>query len=124
MVAGFLSLSLPWANRENPWVRGTLVAISLTLTWNYLLWRITQTLPPFGFTINWLCGTAFLSAELLTGIGATFTWILLSRSSTRSPTVTANMPWLIEARPLVDVLICTYNEERPFSSAPLSARWA
>jgi cellulose synthase (UDP-forming) len=112
MVAGFLSLSLPWANRENPWVRGTLVAISLTLTWNYLLWRITQTLPPFGFTINWLCGTAFLSAELLTGIGATFTWILLSRSSTRSPTVTANMPWLIEARPLVDVLICTYNEER------------
>jgi cellulose synthase/poly-beta-1,6-N-acetylglucosamine synthase-like glycosyltransferase len=112
MAAGLLSLFLPWANRENPWVRGTLVAISLILTWNYLLWRITQTLPPFGFTANWLCGAAFLSAELLTGIGATITWILLSRSSSRSPTVAANMPWLIETRPLVDVLICTYNEDR------------
>jgi cellulose synthase (UDP-forming) len=112
MAAGLLSLFLPWASRENPWVRGTLVAISLILTWNYLLWRITQTLPPFGFTVNWLCGAAFLSAELLTGIGATITWILLSRSSSRSPTVAANMPWLIETRPLVDVLICTYNEDR------------
>jgi cellulose synthase (UDP-forming) len=112
MAAGLLSLFLPWASRENPWVRGTLVAISLILTWNYLLWRITQTLPPFGFTVNWLCGAAFLSAELLTGIGATITWILLSRSSSRSATVAANMPWLMEARPLVDVLICTYNEDR------------
>src|SRR6202023_1887222 len=50
MAAGFLCLFLPWANRENPWVRGTLVAISLILTWNYLLWRITQTLPPFGMS--------------------------------------------------------------------------
>src|SRR5437764_13807224 len=52
IAAGFLCLFLPWANRENPWVRGTLVAISLILTWHYLLWRITQTLPPFGLSAN------------------------------------------------------------------------
>ena len=112
MAAGFLCLFLPWANRENPWVRGTLVAISLILTWNYLLWRITQTLPQFGMSADWLCGITFLGAEVLTGIGATITWFMLSRSSSRSATVEANMPWLTQTRPLVDVLICTYNEDR------------
>jgi cellulose synthase/poly-beta-1,6-N-acetylglucosamine synthase-like glycosyltransferase len=36
----------------------------------------------------------------------------LSRSSSRSAAVEANMPWLMQTRPLVDVLICTYNEDR------------
>src|SRR6202165_3606009 len=112
MAAGFLCLFLPWANRENPWVRGTLVAISLILTWNYLLWRITQTLPPFGMSADWLCGIIFLGAEVLTGIDATITWFMLSRSSSRSAAVEANTPWLMQTRPLVDVLICTYNEDR------------
>jgi cellulose synthase (UDP-forming) len=112
MATGFLCLFLPWANRENPWVRGTLVAVSLLMTWNYLFWRLTQTLPPFGISMDWLLGIGFLGAELLTGIGGTITWILLSRSSSRSATVAANMPWLLQTRPLVDVLICTYNEDR------------
>src|ERR1700736_472947 len=112
MAAGFLCLFLPWANRENPWVRGALVATSLILTWNYLLWRITQTLPPFGISADWLFGISFLSVELLTGIGGTITWILLTRSSSRSATVTANTSWLLHTRPLVDVLICTCNEDR------------
>src|SRR6266576_3922269 len=59
-----------------------------------------------------LMATGFLGSELLTGIGGTITWILLSRSSSRSATVDANMPWLLQTRPLVDVLICTYNEDR------------
>jgi cellulose synthase (UDP-forming) len=112
MAVGVLCLFLPWANRENPWARGTLVAISLILTWHYLLWRITQTLPQFGLSADWLFGVTFLGVELLTGIGGTITWILLSRSSSRSATVTANTPWLMQTRPLVDVLICTYNEDR------------
>jgi cellulose synthase (UDP-forming) len=112
IAVGFLCLFLPWANCENPWVRGALVAISLILTWRYLLWRITQTLPPLGLSANWLFGTAFLGAELMTGVGATITWILLSRSSSRSAMVEANMPWLMRTQPLVDVLICTYNEDR------------
>ncbi|WP_024519754.1 cellulose synthase catalytic subunit [Bradyrhizobium sp. Tv2a-2] len=112
IATGLLCLFLPWANRETPWVRAALVAISLMMTWNYLLWRITQTLPEFGFTADWLFGIGFLSAEVLTGIGGTITWVLLSRSSSQSETVAANMLWLMQAPPLVDVLICTYNEER------------
>ncbi len=112
IATGLLCLFLPWANRETPWVRATLVAVSLIVTWNYLLWRITQTLPQFGFTADWLFGTVFLSVEVLTAIGGTITWILLSRASSQSETVAANMPWLMQASPLVDVLICTYNEDR------------
>ena len=111
MAAGLLCLFLPWANRENPWVRAALVAVSLIMTWNYLLWRIT-TLPPSGMSADWLFGISFLSVELMTGIGGTITWIMLTRSSSRSATVTANTPWLLHTRPLVDVLICTYNEDR------------
>jgi cellulose synthase (UDP-forming) len=111
MSAGVLCLVLPWANRENPWARCGLIASSLILMWNYLFWRITQTLPPFGST-NWLFGIVFLAVELLVGVGTTITWTFLSRSSSRSATVTANLPWLMQTQPLVDVLICTYNEDR------------
>jgi cellulose synthase (UDP-forming) len=112
LAIGLLCLVLPWADRENPWVRAALVLTSLALTWNYLVWRTTETLPSFGLTADWVCGVIFLSAELLSGIGTTITWIMLSRSSSRSSTVTANMPWLVQTRPLVDILICTYNEDR------------
>src|SRR3979490_930961 len=103
MAAGFLCLFLPWAKRENPWIRGTLGAVSLILTWNYLLWRIT-TLPQFGMSADWLFGISFLGVELMTGIGGTITRILLSRSSSRSATVEANTPWLMKTRPLLHLL--------------------
>src|SRR5271169_477734 len=74
MAAGLLCVLLPWANRETPWVRATLVTFSLIMTWNYLLWRFT-TLPQFG-SVDWLFGIAFLGTELLTAIGGTLTWML------------------------------------------------
>jgi cellulose synthase (UDP-forming) len=112
IATGLLCLFLPWANRENAWVRGTLVAVSLIMTWNYLVWRITQTLPQSVLSTDWFFGLGFLGTELLTGIGGSITWILLSRSSSRSAAVAANMPWLMQTKPLVDVLICTYNEDK------------
>jgi cellulose synthase (UDP-forming) len=112
IATGLLCLFLPWADRENHRVRAALVAVSLALTWNYLLWRITQTLPLHGSAWDLFFGTGFLASEVMTGIGGSITWILLSRSSSRSAEVNANMPWLIQARPLVDVLICTYNEDK------------
>jgi cellulose synthase (UDP-forming) len=112
IATGLLCLFLPWANRESSWVRATFVAVSLMMTWNYLLWRITQTLPESTFSTNWFFGIGFLGTEVLTGIGGSITWILLSRNSSRSAAITANMPWLMQTRPLVDVLICTYNEDK------------
>jgi cellulose synthase (UDP-forming) len=110
MAAGLLCVLLPWTDRENPLVRATLVTFALAMTWYYLIWRFT-TLPQTG-TANRLFGVSFLGIELLTAIGSTVTWILLTRNSSRSASVAANMPWIRQAQPLVDVLICTYNEDR------------
>jgi cellulose synthase/poly-beta-1,6-N-acetylglucosamine synthase-like glycosyltransferase len=112
IVVGFFCLILPWLSRENALARAALVAVSLILTWRYLFWRVTETVPEFGLSLDWFCGIAFVGAEVLTGIGAAITWITLSRTSSRSEAATANLPWLMQNRPLVDVLICTYNEER------------
>jgi cellulose synthase (UDP-forming) len=111
-AVGFFCLLLPWLSRENAWARAALVAFTLILMWRYLLWRATATIPEFGLSADWLCAVTFLGAEILTGIGATITWITLSRTSSRSESVSANRPWLMNNRPLVDVLICTYNEDQ------------
>ena len=60
-TAGFLFLLLPWTRPDNPIVRPILVGATLLLTWRYLAWRATDTLPPFGFSTEWLLGAAFLS---------------------------------------------------------------
>jgi cellulose synthase (UDP-forming) len=111
-TVGLLCALLPWASRDNPIVRPTLIAISLGLTWRYLIWRTADTLPPFGFSLEWVLGTAFMLAEVLTAIGATLTWIALSRTCSRSETATSNLAWVLQNKPLVDVLICTYNEDK------------
>jgi len=112
IATGLLCLVLPWANRENHLVRAALIAVSLTFTWNYLFWRITETIPLSGSYWDLSFGIGFLGTELLTAIGGSITWLLLSRSSSRSAAVNANMPWLMRTQPLVDVLICTYNEDK------------
>jgi cellulose synthase (UDP-forming) len=112
VAVGFFFLLLPWLSKENALARAALVAVTLILMWRYLWWRATETVPEFGLSADWVCGIIFLSAEILTGIGATITWITLARTCSRSEAVTANRPWLMQNRPLVDVLICTYNEDR------------
>jgi cellulose synthase (UDP-forming) len=111
-AVGLLCALLPWASRDNPIVRLALITVSLLLTWRYLIWRMADTLPQFGLSAEWVLGIAFMMAELLTAIGATLTWIMLSRTCSRSEAATANQPWMLQDKPLVDVLICTYNEDK------------
>jgi cellulose synthase (UDP-forming) len=112
IATGLLCLFLPWADREHRLARPAIVAAALIMTWNYLIWRITQTLPTSGSACDLFFGVGFLSAEVLTAIGGSITWIMMSRHSSRSAAVDANMGWLMQTQPLVDVLICTYNEDR------------
>jgi cellulose synthase (UDP-forming) len=112
IATGLLCLLLPWVSRESAWARATCAVFSLLLTWNYLLWRLTQTIPSSDSFWDCSLGIGFFAAELLTAIGGSITWVLLSRSCSRSATVEANTPWLAQTQPFVDVLICTYNEDR------------
>jgi len=104
---GLLCLLIAWFSQNNALARAALVVITLIVTWRYFLWRITDTIPAFALSADRICGITFLSAEILTGIGATSTWVMLSLGLSRSETVTANTAWLLQQLPLVDALICS-----------------
>ena len=113
-VAGAALTVLPWVRPEDDRARMALGAISLALMSRYEAWRWLETLPPLGFTADWLVGIIFVLAESLTVIGHGVTLFFLSRSQNRSPEVDANLAWWQQqgrTLPLVDVFICTYNEE-------------
>jgi cellulose synthase (UDP-forming) len=104
---------LPWLKRENEAARAGLVAIAVFLVLRYLLWRGLETLPEAGFTINFLTGIVFYGVETVALLGASLNLVFLSRVRNRSGDADRNAAWLAAQNPapLVDVLICTYNEE-------------
>ncbi len=113
VAAGFVIATLPWLRRDSPAARTIVLCIAIALTWRYVAWRVGETLPPFGFTADWIAGAAFAGIEGLALISTTITLGFMTRTRSRSADVDANLPWLNERPklPLIDVLVCTYNEE-------------
>ena len=114
LVLGLLAVAiLPWLNRDNTIARTAAISLCLILAWRYMLWRITYTLPPVGLTLDFGVGLLFITVEMLSMLGATVASVFLIRTRDRTPEVERNLPWLksLFCQPLVDVLICTYNEE-------------
>ena len=113
LAAGAGLAILPWLKRDNVAARAIVIAIVLALMWRYILWRWFSTLPPFGFTLDTLTALLFITVETATVVGATISFFFLTRVRDRAREVEANMGWLTSqpTPPLIDVLICTYNEE-------------
>ncbi len=105
---------LPWLRRESEPARAAIMAVAIALTLHYVAWRGLATLPPPGLTLDFITGLTFYVVEAVTLIGAALNFFFLSRISNRTPVVERNLSWLHAQNPLplVDVLICTYNEER------------
>jgi len=105
---------LPWLRRDSEPARATVMAVAIVFTLYYVVWRGLATLPPPGLTLDFLTGLAFYIVEAVTLCGAATSFFFLSRTRNRTPDVERNMTWLRaqDPLPLVDVLICTYNEER------------
>jgi cellulose synthase/poly-beta-1,6-N-acetylglucosamine synthase-like glycosyltransferase len=104
---------LPWLDRKNVVTRAILIGLCVFLAWRYMLWRITDTLPPVGLTLDFGLGVLFTTVEFFAMIGATISLFFLTRTRNRTPEADRNIAWLksLKKPPLVDVLICTYNEE-------------
>jgi len=114
MVSGAAMVVLPWLRADDERARSAMVAVALVLMWRYLAWRWLASLPPFGLTLDCIIGLAFIGVESLMIVGATINLITLVRLSNRSPDADRNAAWLAEhdPLPLVDVFICTFNEEQ------------
>lgn len=110
-VAGALLLALPWMERNSA-ARMVPVLLVMALTVRYAWWRITDTVPPPGLTADFAAGLAFLVLEMAGIAGGLLSLMSLTRTRNRSAEADANAAWLGEHTPLVDVFICTYNEDR------------
>jgi cellulose synthase (UDP-forming) len=111
-LALFLAALLPWLDRENGLIRTCAMVLCAALMWRYMLWRIFDTLPPAGFSIEFLVGLVFAGVEALAMIGGTASLIFLTRTRSRTAEADRNEAWLesLPQAPLIDVLICTFNE--------------
>jgi cellulose synthase (UDP-forming) len=93
--------------RMRPWLYGGLTLLLL----RYLYWRLTETLPPFEFTLAGLWPYLFLAFELASALMTMITYLTLSRHTDRTPEVEAALPELEALPPFkVVLLIPTYNE--------------
>ncbi len=115
IAAGALAVAIvPWLHRESRVARTGLVAVSIALITRYIVWRGLATLPPAGLTLDYAASLVFYGVEAITLLGTVINLVFLSRVRNRTPDVERNMEWLYaqDPLPLVDVLICTYNEDR------------
>jgi cellulose synthase (UDP-forming) len=91
-----------------------MVAGSFAMMAQYTFWRVTETLPGPAVSVEYALAVAFLAAELTGIVTAALSLMFLTRTRDRSPDADANAEWLssLEHPPSIDVLICSYNEER------------
>ncbi|HET7154963.1 MAG TPA: glycosyl transferase family 2, partial [Hyphomicrobiaceae bacterium] len=113
LVAGVALVALPWLRPNDERARVAVVAVVVVLMWRYMMWRWFSTLPPIGLNVDWIVGVLFASIETLAMMGTTIGLVGLTRLSNRTPEVERNLAWLDarEPLPLVDVFICTVNED-------------
>jgi cellulose synthase (UDP-forming) len=113
LLAGAAWALLPWLRADDERARAAMVAVMVALMWRYMLWRWLVTLPPIGLTLNFAVGLVFVAVETLMVAGTTVSLVFLAKLSDRTPDADRNAGWLVSQRPLplVDVFICTYNEE-------------
>jgi len=110
---GLCLLLMTTMKREWRFARLGVMAVSVALLGRYLVWRLSSTLPPLDTPLDFTVGVIFLTAEALTIIASMMSLFFLMRTRERVSDVAANLPWLdaLPRKPLIDVLICTYNEE-------------
>ncbi len=108
-----IALVLPFVfQRSNSWHRGGIFAVAGILALRYIWWRATETIAPFGLTLDCAASWSLLALEGLSVISSLSSFVILSRTRSRGGEATDNLNWWKHAQaPRVAVLIATYNEE-------------
>ncbi len=113
VTCGAAFILLPLLSPKDGWARVIATSGAAALLVYYMSWRVTSSLPDADWTIDFIFGLIFLWFEIGSCIAALTLLLFLSRTRNRSVEVEANREWFrAQPPPLVDVFICTYNEER------------
>ena len=111
VALGLCLAIIPWLHRDSTVARSFLAAVSVLLLGHYWWWRITHTIPPAGWNADFAVGMVFIVAETAALLAGTLALLFMSRTKERSGEVEAHKRWFEPNAPLIDVFICTYNEE-------------
>ena len=112
LVLGLSLAVLPFCDRSDTRVRTVVFGACAFLGLRYIVWRLTQTVPPLSLSVDAICAWLYVTLETATIVSSTIGCLVLSRTKNRSAEVEANLGWWKGGEtPLVDVLIATYNEE-------------
>lgn len=108
-----LALVLPAIfNRDLSSHRTVMFAIAGALAVRYIWWRGTETLAPFGSTLDCVASWSFFAIEAAAVLSSLSAFLILSRVRHRHNDADQQARWWEPGRPpKVAVLIATYNEE-------------
>ena len=114
MAFGLFLIAVAVWPRPTPMSRVLLLSTSVAFIAQYMWWRVSETLPPPAFNVEYAIAIGFLIAEIAGTAAAALSILFLFRVRDRSVDADRNAQWLDrEANyPSVDVLICSYNEEK------------
>jgi len=111
-IIGLACLALPYCRRENPWLRASLMAGVVVLSWRYIAWRFDSTIPPFSLDVDSLVAWSFAGLEALAMTSSTIAALILVRTRDRHEEANRSQAWWGDGQPpRIDVYIATYNED-------------
>jgi len=120
-IIGFSWLVLPHCRRDHAWMRAALICVLIVLSWRYIAWRFTNTIPDFAFEVESLVAWGFAIVEALAMVSATIAAGILARTCDRSAEADHFAGWWGEATaPRIDVYIATFNEDRDILSRTIA----
>ena len=111
LVAGIGLGIAPLLSRRNGGMRLAIMLVAAFFSVRYMVWRLTETVAPLGFTLDALASWSFALIEAATIISSLSAFLILSRHRSRSGDADRNQPWVEQTGPRVAVLVATYNEE-------------
>ena len=111
-IIGCLIVGLPLLNADSTAGRFLPCLACILLIARTLVWRVSETLPPFTFSLDALWSYLFVSFEILSSLSSMLLFIFLSRAIDRTTLATRNLAWARSRNRRVDLLIPTYNEEQ------------
>jgi len=110
-IIGCLIVGLPLLNADTTAGRFLPCLACIVLIARTVMWRVSETLPPFAFSLDAIWSYVFFFFEILSSISSMLLFIFLSRTIDRTSEATRNAAWVTSRSRRVDLLIPTYNEE-------------
>ena len=111
-IIGCLIVGLPLLNADTTAGRFLPCLACILLIARTVMWRVSETLPPFAFSLEAVWSYTFFFFEMLSSVSSMLLFIFLSRTIDRTIQATSNIAWVRSRSRRVDLLIPTYNEEQ------------